>query len=77
MISAIQREMADASHTMRDTQARMDDGVSQAEHTAQAISGIQDSMCALLASSQAIARHLVTTPRPAKPWPATCATSTT
>jgi methyl-accepting chemotaxis protein/methyl-accepting chemotaxis protein-2 (aspartate sensor receptor) len=56
MISAIQREMADASHTMRDTQARMDDGVSQAEHTAQAISGIQDSMCALLASSQAIAQ---------------------
>ena len=56
MISAIQREMADASHTMRDTQARMDDGVSQAEHTAQAISSIQDSMCALLASSQAIAQ---------------------
>jgi methyl-accepting chemotaxis protein len=55
MITAIQREMGSASQNMHATLDRMQDGVAQADHTAQAISGIQHSMGSLLDSATSIA----------------------
>ena len=55
MITAIQREMGSASQNMHATLDCMQHGVAQADHTAQAISGIQHSMGSLLGSATSIA----------------------